>query len=307
MLKDLYGSATEIRTGGYIQAGDLNKDGFPDVFVYSPRDTTGTLTRAGSVTVTSGLWLALGVGNRELFKLYGTISSGGFGHSLGYAGDANGDGYGDLLVGQPNKNLAPGGTTFLFSGKDGSLIYKFEGDSSGDNLGNRVSGVGDLNGDGVPDFIAGAMWDDNTATNAGSATVYSGKQLLLATDVHEFSLAKANTQKLSIDAGVAHQGRNYWALGSITGTSPGVSFYGVTIPLNPDPWTELTMAMTNTVAFSKTRGVLDSAGKAAATINLGPASVPSAIGLVMHHAYVVFDGSGRIHVASNPVPLRLEK
>ena len=70
---------------------------------------------------------------------------------------------------------------------------------------------------------------------------------MLATDTHAFSIAKSNTQNLYLDAGVPNRSRFYWILGSATGTSPGVSLGGVTIPLVPDPWTDVTIGLANSM------------------------------------------------------------
>ena len=96
-----------------------------------------------------------------------------FGHSVSGAGDVNGDGFDDLIVGSfKDDNLT--GSASVFSGADGSVLYKFSGDSRNDLFGQSVSGAGDVNGDGFDDLIVGATGDDNPVGDAGSAQVFSG-------------------------------------------------------------------------------------------------------------------------------------
>ena len=100
-----------------------------------------------------------------------------FGSSVSSAGDVNGDGVADLIVGAPfsdNNDGGGSGSARVFSGADGSILYNFFGDSSGDEFGTSVSDAGDVNGDGVADLIVGAPDDDSNAFNAGSVRVFSG-------------------------------------------------------------------------------------------------------------------------------------
>ncbi len=99
--------------------------------------------------------------------------------------------------------------------------------------------------------------------------------------------------------------------GSVSGTTPGVTLASakglVTIPLNPDPWTSITIGLANSPVLVNTKGTLDASGRAKAQIKGGPVNVPGAIGLVLYHAYLVYDANSNFYMASNPVTLRLEK
>jgi uncharacterized protein YciU (UPF0263 family) len=99
------------------------------------------------------------------------------GGSVSGAGDVNGDGYVDVIVGAvyDDKKGSNSGSAPVFSGKDGRILYTFNGDSAGDLFGASVSGSGDVNNDGFADVIVGAEGDDNKATDSGSARVFSGK------------------------------------------------------------------------------------------------------------------------------------
>ena len=140
-------------------AGDINGDGVPDLIV----------SGLGDANVLSG------IDRSVLFNLnfQGTSSGELFGESLSDAGDVNGDGVPDLIVGAPNddNNGFRSGSVQVFSGSDGAVLYTFLGDSAGDQFGRSVSGAGDINGDGFDDVIVGAPYDDN---RVGSAKVFSG-------------------------------------------------------------------------------------------------------------------------------------
>ncbi|MEE9127890.1 MAG: hypothetical protein V3U11_12190, partial [Planctomycetota bacterium] len=130
-------------------------------------------------------------------------------------------------------------------------------------------------------------------------------------DVHQISLSAGGTQKLTVNAGPAHAGRSYWIFGSVTGTTPGVTLGSAIgalhIPLNPDIWTDYTIALANTPTLNNTKATLDKSGTAQASFNVPKVNLPSAIGLVFHHAYLVYDANSNLYMASNPVPMKLVK
>ena len=153
-------------------AGDVNGDGRADFIVGARFDDPPGGTNAGSAYVFSGADGSL------LYQASGDTSSDQFGYSVSGAGDVNGDGRADFIVGARFDD-PPGGTNagsaYVFSGADGSLLYQVTGDTTGDEFGRSVSGAGDVNGDGKADFIVGAILDDpGGLNNAGSAYVFSG-------------------------------------------------------------------------------------------------------------------------------------
>jgi hypothetical protein len=171
--------------------------------------------------------------------------------------------------------------------------------------------------------VAGQTVSTNFPTTSGaySATYNAGRYdtflsrldmgVALYGDVHEISLSTGGTQKLTVNAGKAHANRSYWILGSVTGTTPGVtlgSAIGVVhIGLNPDIWTNYTIALANSPTLGNTKATLDASGTAQASFNIPKVNLPSAIGVVFYHAYVVYDSQNNFYMASNPVPLKLAK
>lgn len=107
-----------------------------------------------------------------------------FGTSVSDAGDVNGDGTPDLIVGHPNRDNPddsysyPAGAAHVFSGVDGSLLYTFYGTSPEGQFGYAVSGAGDTNGDGFDDGSVTPCPCDNHDAAAGCANS-SGQGALL--------------------------------------------------------------------------------------------------------------------------------
>ena len=104
------------------------------------------------------------------FNVSGTSASDHLGLSVRDAGDVNADGYPDVIVGAPDQGGM--GAAKVISGKDGSVLRTFTGQSSGDLFGFSVSGIGDLDNDGFDDVLIGAP---QTGSAPGYAKVYSGK------------------------------------------------------------------------------------------------------------------------------------
>jgi hypothetical protein len=165
-------------------AGDVNGDGYADVVVGAPyynhpeADEGGAWIYEGSA---SGLHVAP--------DWHGQCDQAGanFGASLGTAGDVNGDGYSDLIVGAPfwdnGQNNEGGVWVYLGSPRGMSQTYRWrqDGDLIGANYGAAVGAAGDVNGDGFADIIVGAPRWNNGQENEGKAFVYhsSGTSLYL--------------------------------------------------------------------------------------------------------------------------------
>jgi hypothetical protein len=134
--------------------------------------------RVFSCILALSLLSSIGAGQASLHTLAGEAPQDRFGRSLAPAGDVNGDGKPDLIVGAPGRNaygFTDNGTAFVYSGTTGQLIVLNDGGADGARFGWAVSGVGDLDGDGRADLLAGAPGDSVGSVPLGSARVFSGK------------------------------------------------------------------------------------------------------------------------------------
>jgi hypothetical protein len=94
------------------------------------------------------------------------------------AGDVDRDGYADLIVGAPKDgtNGSESGRVDVLSGRDGKLLYRFEGfKTTWDRFGWSVDGGRDVDFDGHADFVVGAWGHDKNGQRSGAAQVFSGK------------------------------------------------------------------------------------------------------------------------------------
>jgi hypothetical protein len=174
-------------------AGDVNGDGFGDLIVGAPYSSpNGSFSGAAYVVFGAGGGFASAIDLSALdgtngFRLDGAAAGGRAGFSVSAAGDVNGDGFDDLLMGADGDD--PGGirsgavyvlfgaaggfaSTIDLSTLDGINGFRLDGAAAYDNTGRSVSGAGDVNGDGFDDLIAGA-------SGAGPGSSYSGASYLI--------------------------------------------------------------------------------------------------------------------------------
>ena len=170
ILRTFHGEARSQFGFSLSRVGDVNGDGCDDVVVGARIEVT-TNGSSGTARVFSG---ATG---EELFTFVGDSRGDEFGVSVSGAGDVNGDGRGDVIVGarRDDNNGGASGSARVFSGSNGEVLFTFNGDSREDRFGNSVSGAGDVNSDGFDDLIVGAPQDGDNGVKSGSARVFSGK------------------------------------------------------------------------------------------------------------------------------------
>ena len=122
---------------------------------------------------------------RIRFQINGAAIEDHLGYAIAGVGDVNGDDTLDFIVGAPGADpngIDQTGAAYLYSGADASLLDEFHGTAGrdsdeifGDILGFALTGLGDINGDGVPDFIVAApLANPEERIDAGSIFVYSG-------------------------------------------------------------------------------------------------------------------------------------
>ncbi|MBM4249933.1 MAG: hypothetical protein FJ149_10990 [Euryarchaeota archaeon] len=165
---DLFGAAVS-------SAGDVNADGYDDVIVGAYYDDAGG-SDAGAAYVFFG---GSSMDTEWDLALRGTGAYDWFGRSVSGAGDVNGDGYDDVVVGSEYDDTAgsyAGSASVFLGGRppDSKPDVVLKGLNAGDMLGRPVSGAGDVDGDGIDDVIVGARYGDGDIPNTGSANVYRG-------------------------------------------------------------------------------------------------------------------------------------
>ncbi|MCR9202068.1 MAG: hypothetical protein NXI04_25780 [Planctomycetaceae bacterium] len=136
--------------------GDNDDDGFADIYVSDFGDNT-TVRGGGKVRIVSGK------DGTDLLTLTGRHIGEGLGTSPSDAGDVNGDGAGDLVIGawQNAEGAKSGGRVYLYDGRTGDLLRTWTCKTAGDTFGFDACGIGDVDGDGQTDFLLTSAWHNN--------------------------------------------------------------------------------------------------------------------------------------------------
>lgn len=203
--------------------GDVNGDGLADQII-GQNTTGGRVYVVYGHTGSSPVDLNTVSGGIGGFFIEGASARAYIGQAISAAGDVNGDGYADLLVGSTAD--APGTAFVLFGNSSGANIqvsavaagsdpgFAIIGEASGDAAGYSVSYAGDFNGDGLADILVTAPSNDTTGADGGRAYVIFGKTGSTAVD-----LANLGTQEGFALAGLASTG--YRTLASYAGDVNG--------------------------------------------------------------------------------------
>lgn len=200
-------------------AGDVNGDGFDDVIIGAPQangQRGSSYVVFGKASGFASLLAASEITGATGFRIHGVSSGTVSGAAVGSAGDLNGDGFDDLVIGAPltgAKGSMLGAAHVVFGkstafpdvlelsalgGNDGFTII---GKDHGDNVGVTVSRAGDVNGDGLDDLVVGG---DRTYVYLGSAYVVYGKTSGFSSVLNVSSLNGANGFQITGNGAPVH-------------------------------------------------------------------------------------------------------
>ncbi len=190
-LYSIDGEAKGDSFGWSISAlSDVNFDAIPDILVgayaFDP-DPDGTPSTGDELNAGGRAYALSGKDGSTLYTFDGENVAGFHGQMVEDIGDVNSDGFPDIAVsadkydpdpdGTPGTGdeLSDGGRVYVYSGFDGSTLWIRDGENAGDEFGETITDIGDLNADGAPDVVVGApKWDadfdgpDNTAGPSGA-------------------------------------------------------------------------------------------------------------------------------------------
>ncbi len=191
-------------SGKSVSSSDINDDGYDDIIIGAHYATPDGVSNSGATYVVFGkasdssdfnaIVPLSELDGSDGFRIDGERAYDESGYSVSSAGDINGDGYDDIIIGaygaDSNGNFNSGSTYVVFGKEsgfnevmelsdiargDGSDGFRIDGENQYDYSGQSVSSAGDFNGDGYDDIIIGAYPADPNGVNSGSSYVVFGK------------------------------------------------------------------------------------------------------------------------------------
>ncbi|MEQ1858497.1 MAG: integrin alpha [Chthoniobacteraceae bacterium] len=232
------GEAAGDNSGDSVsEAGDVNGDGFDDLLIGAfGADPNASGSGASYVVFGRGGFAA----NLELstldgsngFQINGETAGDRAGLSASGAGDVNGDGFDDLIIGalfaDPNGSSSGAGyvvfgkadgfaATLELSTLNGSNGFQINGEAADDESGGSVSGAGDVNGDGFDDLIIGARLADPNGANSGASYVVFGQAGSFGAVLELSALDGSNGFQINGEAAGDLAGRKVSKAGDVNG------------------------------------------------------------------------------------------
>ncbi len=215
-------------------AGDINGDGYADLLIgasyYATQTGRSYVIFGGPGVGGSGTILLSSLNGVNGFKLDGEASNDYSGFSVSAAGDINGDGQADLLIGALGHASFTGRSYVVFGGPgvgssgdillsslNGTNGFKLDGEVSHDESGRSVSAAGDINGDGYADLLIGAS--EHASSTGRSYVVFGGPGVGSSGDILLSSFNGVNGFKLDGEVSNDHSGISVSTAGDINGDS----------------------------------------------------------------------------------------
>jgi len=237
------GGVANYYTGYSVAMGDFNGDGFSDLIIGAPANNGQALAGLTSVVFGTGIGFSATVNLSSTlngsngFNLYGVTAFDQTGISVA-AGDVNNDGLSEIFIGAANAN--PGGrdgagityvlygtttpfnSTFSLASLSGATKgFQINGVNPGDTSGTCVAIAGDINGDGVKDFMIGAPTTTlNGVLGVGTTYIMLGTNGTQNTTVE---LSAPNSNCLILRAGAVNENSGFSVAGAGDVNGDGLS------------------------------------------------------------------------------------